>query len=79
MLTPIERFGYLVMADPMIAGLVLAIVISVLSILFFLFFRYWKRNWLSKLQVALLSFVLSGTVAVPLLYSLASCVGYCGF
>lgn len=65
--------------DPSAVGLVVALFLVAITIAIYLYLRNRRDGLLWRLKASIISALLSGTVAVPFLYFLSNCVGYCGF
>ncbi len=69
----------LIWLDPSAVGLVIALFVAALAIVLYLYLHDRRAGLLWRLQASLISALISGTVAAPLLYLLSNCIGYCGF
>ncbi len=68
----------IVRLDPNAVGLVIALFVAALAIVLYLYLRDRQAGLAWRLKASVISALISGTVAAPLLYFLSNCIGVCG-
>lgn len=68
----------LIWLDPSAVGLVIALFVAAIAIVIYLYLRNRQDGLLWRIKASIISALISGTVAAPLLYFLSNCIGYCG-
>lgn len=68
----------LIWLDPSAVGLIIALFVAAFAMVIYLYLRNRQDGLLWRIKASIISALISGTVAAPLLYLLSNCVGYCG-